>query len=117
MMAPPISRLQKTGPHSLIAELDLQPEQSCFAGHFDGWPVLAGVVQVDWVIRLAQQQLGCEQPFLGLRSIKFQQLIRPPRRVSLSIDYDPAQGLIRFSYRQEEQILSGGVVKVAEVLS
>lgn len=114
MMSPPVTQLQRLGDHQLELTIAIEPEQPCFAGHFDGWPVLAGVVQVDWVMQLARQHLGCEQRFLGLQSVKFQQLVRPPLLLALSLEYLPQRGLIRFSYRHGERLLSTGAIKVDE---
>ena len=43
-------------------ELDLAigPELIYFQGHFPGYPVLPGIVQIDWAVQLADQYLGTD---------------------------------------------------------
>lgn len=114
MMAPPVIALRQTAANLLEAELELLPGQSCFHGHFDGWPVLAGVIQIDWVMWLARRHLGCDSTFRALQSIKFLQLIRPPLTPVLSIEYQRGRGLIRFTYRHGDTTLSNGIIRVDE---
>jgi len=115
MMAPPVIELRPISATEVEIELALQSEQECFAGHFEGWPVLAGVIQIDWVMLLARRHLGCDSRFRALQSTKFLRLIRPPLTPVLSISYQRERGLIRFSYRDGEVQLSNGVIRVDEV--
>lgn len=114
MMPAPVTQLLQRHQHQLEAVIAIEPSQPCFAGHFEGWPVLAGVVQIDWVMQLARQHLGCKQRFLGLQSVKFQQLVRPPLVMELLLEYVPQRGLLRFSYRHGERLLSTGGIKVED---
>lgn len=112
MELPLIHTSQRLDTNSLLFTLDIQPELRCFQGHFDAAPVLAGVVQVDWVMALATRLL--EQPlvFRGLQSVKFLKLIRPPVLMTLTIDCQPERGLLKFSYRAGEIGYSSGAVRV-----
>ncbi len=49
-----------------------------FRGHFDGLPVLAGVVQVHWAMLLASRLGFSAEDFSSSPRIKFKQLVRPP---------------------------------------
>jgi 3-hydroxymyristoyl/3-hydroxydecanoyl-(acyl carrier protein) dehydratase len=91
----------------------LEPEQSCFRGHFDGAPVLAGVIQLGWVMGFAEQKFHCPWQFRGLNSAKFQRLILPPVELQLDIEYLPQRQLLKFSYRDAEGTYSSGAVQVA----
>src|SRR5215469_10100775 len=63
----------------------IPPDLPFFRGHFDGFPILPGVVQLDWALRLAARHL----PIAGLRparmQLKFQHPIRPGARPSLTL--------------------------------
>ncbi len=113
--------IAETRPHEnqVSLRIALQPEQSCFRGHFDGAPVLAGVIQVDWAIMFAQQKFQRRWQFRGLQSVKFQRLILPPVELQLDIEYLPQRQLLKFSYRDAENIDSGsyssGAAQVTEM--
>ena len=112
MELPVICASQHASANSLAFTLDIQPELRCFEGHFDAAPVLAGVVQIDWVMALASRTLEQQLVFRGLQSVKFLKLIRPPLRVTLSIECQPERGLLKFSYRAGEASYSVGGVRV-----
>lgn len=93
--------------------LDVQPTLACFDGHFDVTPVLAGVAQVDWAIRLARVHFNMPMEFKGLQSVKFLRLILPPITLVLSLEYLPARGLLKFSYTSADIRYSSGTVALA----
>ncbi|WP_052481286.1 ApeI family dehydratase [Gilvimarinus agarilyticus] len=95
--------------------LELQPQDPCFAGHFEGLPVLAGVVQVGWVFGFAEQFLGRRFEFLGLASNKFLQLVRPPVKLQLTVQYQRDQGRLKFVYRMPGGVCSRGAICVREL--
>ncbi len=92
---------------------DLTPEHPCFQGHFDGLPVLAGVVQVTWAQQLAVKAFAINAPFKNLRSNKFQQLVRPPVSLHLVLEYKPAKGLVKFTYRSARGVAATGALVFA----
>jgi 3-hydroxymyristoyl/3-hydroxydecanoyl-(acyl carrier protein) dehydratase len=94
--------------------LKLQPEMPCFAGHFENLPVLPGVVQVGWVQTLAQRHFGKTFLHNGLRSVKFQQLVRPPVQLTLVVDWIADRGLLKFTYSNLRGRCSSGAISVTE---
>jgi len=46
-------------------------------GHFPGFPVVPGVVQLRWALRLAAELLGREPRLAGVEALKFRELLRP----------------------------------------
>lgn len=71
------------------ATLELQVEKSnpCFDGHFDGFPLTPGVIQLGWVIHFASQTLGLGQPKPPQSAIKFQLPLFPDDKFSLRLDW------------------------------
>lgn len=90
----------------------LGPEQSCFHGHFEGAPVLAGVIQLGWALAFAEQKFQCRWQFRGLQSAKFQRLILPPAKLRLDIEYLPARQLLKFRYSDAQGAYSSGAMQV-----
>lgn len=95
----------------LELRLTLTEELPCFRGHFEGLPVLAGVVQVDWAIALAERLWQEPLGFRGMVSTKFQQLVRPPVTLTLTLKRRPGQ--LRFRYETGRGVCSSGTVRVA----
>ncbi|UTF59726.1 hypothetical protein [Gilvimarinus sp. DA14] len=96
----------------LLCEFDLQADHPCFSGHFDDLPVLAGVVQIAWVYQLARRHFNGSLIFSGLKSNKFQQLVRPPVRLRLQLDYQAEKGLIKFTYQSARGVTAKGAIAV-----
>jgi len=111
MFIPAHDVLEQTENRLAIA-MTLQPDMPCFAGHFEGLPVLPGVVQVGWVQTLAQRYFGKTFLHRGLHSVKFQQLVRPPVQLTLSIQWQPERELLKFTYRNQRGRSSSGAISV-----
>jgi 3-hydroxymyristoyl/3-hydroxydecanoyl-(acyl carrier protein) dehydratase len=84
--------------------LVVEPGHPAFRGHFPGDPVLPGVVQVDWAIRLGETLFGPQGTFLGLERVKFLEPVRPGEALELAL-VAPRPGRLDFRYS------AGGVLK------
>lgn len=76
----------------LIAPRDLV----YFDGHFRNQPILAGVVQVDWVIALGRQCFNLPPLFRGLEALKFHRVISPELSVVLEMVYEADKSRLAF---------------------
>ncbi len=92
--------------------LDIVENMECFDGHFDDHPVLPGVAQLTFAVKIAEKQFNFKSQFKGLEVVKFQQVITPPNRVSLELKYDAEKSKLYFKYYKEEQTFSSGRVLV-----
>jgi len=84
-----------------------------FAGHFPEHAVLPGVVQVHWVGELSQyifQQSG----FSELKSIKFSSMVLPEQRFTLELKHSVQKRSVRFSYTDQDEKLSSGMLSFAQ---
>jgi acyl-coenzyme A synthetase/AMP-(fatty) acid ligase/3-hydroxymyristoyl/3-hydroxydecanoyl-(acyl carrier protein) dehydratase len=79
-----------------------------FDGHFDGNPILPGIVQVHWAEHFAREWLPVEGRFRCLEVIKFQQVIFPEAVVSISLEYNPEKRKLGFSYSSDRGVHSSG---------
>ncbi|HEV7799798.1 MAG TPA: hypothetical protein VGP15_01860 [Burkholderiales bacterium] len=100
-----------------VLELAIAAELLAFDGHYPGNPILPGVVQVDWAIRLAREAFGAAtgraywDAFAGIEQLKFHQLIRPGERLALRLELKAAEGKLAFSYEGAEGRKSSGQIR------
>ena len=96
-----------SGPEESFA-LAMDPELTAFQGHFPGRPILPGVVQVDWAIRLGEAAFGPLEPFRGLDRLKFLAPIRPLEALELTLELRP--GRLAFHYQCGPERRASGTV-------
>jgi 3-hydroxymyristoyl/3-hydroxydecanoyl-(acyl carrier protein) dehydratase len=87
-------------------DLGLPADLPCFLGHFPNFPVLAGVVQLDWAMRLGVAHLACGQPCATDFRVKFKRVIMPGNKLTLVLRQD-------FVYRNGDLVASEGRVTLA----
>ncbi|USD39002.1 MULTISPECIES: hypothetical protein [Ferrimonas] len=78
-----------------------------FNGHFNGAPVLPGVVQLQWAITQAQACYGMPERCARLEVVKFQQLQRPGQQLTLELERLD-EGRVRFAFFCTEKRYSSG---------
>lgn len=107
MELPPY-QLQEQSPEQVTLSLTLDEQLPCFRGHFEGLPVLAGVVQVGWALALARRHFDRPVGFRAMRSTKFQQLVRPPCSLNLTLQLRGNGELLKFRYTSARGTCSSG---------
>ena len=108
-----ISRVEEGD--SRLYELDISDDLIWFRGHFPGFPVLPGVVQLRWAVELSKENFGIQAGPHEVMRLKFKGIIVPPLTVSLNITrLGPAQ--TRFTYSGQGQEYSQGKLIFAENL-
>lgn len=62
------------------------PERLIFLeGHFAEYPLVPGVVMVQWAIELASERFGDQGEFQGIERLKFKRVLRPGARFTLQL--------------------------------
>ncbi|MDA7746956.1 3-hydroxyacyl-ACP dehydratase [Psychromonas sp.] len=92
--------------------LQIDPNIAYFDGHFDHYPVLPGVVQIDWAIDYGNKLLACDGVFAGMEVIKFQQPILPNMQLLLTLSWEKDKQKLYFSYTADENNYSSGRIKL-----
>lgn len=111
---PPARVLEKERAHARVA-LDVQADCPFFEGHFPDQPILPGVAQVEWVVRVARELFDMGPDFLGLEALKFQQVIRPGTELELSLDWSEEKGRLAFRYTSSSGPHAHGRILFGEV--
>ncbi len=109
-MRPP-ARMLLREPLTARLRLDIEARHPAFEGHFDGQPVLPGVVQLDWAERFARELFALQPAFAGLDQLKFQQVIRPGGNVELELTVNAEGSELRFALTSERGAHASGKLR------
>lgn len=90
--------------------LALEPTHLAFQGHFPENPILPGVIQVDWAVRLGTEAFGPLGAFSGMHNLKFMGLVRPGESLTLFLTFDATAGKLSFRYEGETERKSMGTI-------
>ena len=92
--------------------LTVPPDLDYLRGHFPGVPVVPGVVQIKWAVGFARSRLGAGGDFAGMEQLKFQKVMTPGVTVTLALEYQAADGKLRFSFRAGDARYSSGSLRL-----
>lgn len=106
----PTIQSERTSPNRVEFDFVLPPDLPCFEGHFPGLPVLPGVIQVDWAIRLGRDRLGCRGEFHVMENLRFQSIVAPEHNLTLVIEALDDGKRLAFSYAVGQRKCSSGLV-------
>ena len=92
----PLQRLIAKDARLAVFELTAPRDLLYFDGHFSAGPILAGVVQVEWVIYFGRQCFDLPPRFRAIHALKFQRIIPPEMPFTLELVHEPAQSSLSF---------------------
>ncbi|ABE32015.1 AMP-binding enzyme family protein [Paraburkholderia xenovorans LB400] len=95
---------------TLHYELRVPPTLVHFAGHFPGLPILPGVVQIDWAMRLAADHLPAVRALASIDRLKFMAPVPPGAVLKLTLAHDAARRRVQFAYRVNGRDCASGVI-------
>lgn len=84
-----------------------------FKGHFDGFPILPGVVQLFWAAYFTKVAFKLDCNAGQIRKIKFSNIIRPAVIVDLNIEKLPNG--INYTYSDEHKTYSSGLLPLKNI--
>ncbi|QEL25131.1 AMP-binding protein [Bosea sp. F3-2] len=97
-------------PDGVQIDLSVPDDLADLAGHFPGMPIIPGVTQIDWAIRLAARHLGLAIEAGMSLQVKYRKLFLPGRLVTLTLVSRGDQ--LRFNYAEQGEILSSGSIRL-----
>ncbi|AIY41888.1 Acyl-CoA synthetase, AMP-(fatty) acid ligase / (3R)-hydroxymyristoyl-[ACP] dehydratase [Collimonas arenae] len=92
----PVRQVLEQESHRVLLELKVPADLLYFDGHFEGAPILPGVVQVDWAINYGREYFSLAPQFLGMQALKFQRVITPDMVVQLELLHDQQKSNLTF---------------------
>jgi hypothetical protein len=67
-----------------------------FDGHFRDMPILAGVVQIEWIIAFGRRCFDLPPLFRAIHGLKFHRVISPDLPITLQLVHDPLKSCLSF---------------------
>lgn len=94
----PVVRELARSDTGVTLELTVPEDLLYFDGHFDGAPILPGVVQLDWAVGFGRHYFALPALFRDVAALKFQQVITPGAVVTLELQHDAIKHSVQFRY-------------------
>ena len=79
-----------------------------FGGHFATFPLVPGVVELQWVRNLIAPKPWSKQRVIRIENLKYQQFIRPHDEVSVELKYDEGKNKLCFKINNGEHPCASG---------
>lgn len=83
------------------------------SGHFDGNPIVAGVVQLGWAVDAAAELLGGTPRIASVEALKFKRPLRPEEEFDLEVTVDRDHHCVRFRLSDAGEEISSGRILLA----
>jgi len=103
----PIALSEERSDRTLVRRLRVPAELAFLEGHFPGRPIVAGVVQVHWVLQAARELIGERARVRALEGVRFRELLLPGQELALELDWDGAHSL-QFKLADGARVFSSG---------
>ena len=84
------------------------PALEHFKGHFPGFPILPGIVQLDWAVRLGRRHFAGLEDSSGVDNFKCQALVFPDAELTLELRRDETG--LHFRYYDAQRTYSSGKI-------
>jgi len=93
-------------------DLFLPADLACFDGHFPRMPIVPGVAQIDWAVKLAARHLNFPIDSAQAFRVKFRRVAFPNTVVTLSLRHTGPWRRLNFQYSSGVEVLSSGSITV-----
>ena len=111
MKLPPVQMIASL-PDQATFLIEVPAHLEAFQGHFPEHPILPGVVQIDWVVRLASLHLNMSDKTMRDFQVKYFNIIHPDSKLNLKIEIDRPNNRLTFKYSSLDKTMSSGIFKL-----
>lgn len=84
-----------------------------FKGHFADFPLVPGVIELQWVVDNITAYFGREMPIVRIDNLKFQKFLRPNDEFELTLKWDEAKSRMGFQLKTDNEMCGSGLVVLA----
>lgn len=92
--------------------LDISDNLECLKGHFEKFPLVPGVAQLQWAIDIGLNHLGIAKGrFSSMEQVKFRDFLKPNQIIDLEITRNSENNSLKFKYLKGDSIFSTGTIK------
>ncbi|NBI12266.1 AMP-binding protein [[Haemophilus] felis] len=81
-----------------------------FKGHFANFPLVPGVVELQWVMEKITAYFGREMPIVRIDNLKFQKFLRPNDEFELTLKWDESKNRMGFQLKTDNEMCASGLV-------
>lgn len=81
-----------------------------FKGHFAQFPLVPGVIELQWVQDQIRHYFGKEKPLLRIDNLKYQKFLRPNDEFELTLKWDEVKNRMGFQLKTEGEMCASGAV-------
>lgn len=109
----PTSISERRAANQLERRCSVPGDLEFLAGHFDSFPVVAGVVQLAWVVAAIEDLLGAPARVAAVEALKFKRPLLPGDEFDLKVTADGDRRCVRFFLSRAGDEISSGRVLLA----
>ena len=84
-----------------------------FKGHFPQFPLVPGVIEVQWVIDKITEFFAEEKNILRIDNLKFQKFLRPNDELELTLKWNKEKSRMEFQLKTDNETCGKGLVVIA----
>lgn len=107
MLLPEIGSVE-AGAATATYKIRVQAALEHFRGHFPGFPILPGIVQLDWAVQLGRRHFAGLEASTGVDNFKCQALVFPEAELTLELRRDDTG--LHFRYFDAQRTYSSGKI-------
>lgn len=85
-----------------------------FSGHFAKFPLVPGVVEIQWVMDKVVEFFSEEKLVSHINNLKFQKFLRPNDELELRLKFDAIKNRMAFQLKTEGEMCGSGLVVFSE---
>lgn len=81
-----------------------------FSGHFAHFPLVPGVIELQWVIEQIHHYFGKTVEILRVDNLKFQKFLRPNDHIELTLKWDQHKNRMGFQLKTSNEMCGSGLI-------
>ncbi|HYB99546.1 MAG TPA: AMP-binding protein [Candidatus Limnocylindrales bacterium] len=109
----PVVLSEKRDETALERELVVPRDLAFLEGHYEAFPLVQGVVQIEWAMRALADLLGSMPAVARMEAVKFKDVLRPAQTFTLRLVLDAASARADFTLADGARTFSSGRVVLA----